>query len=435
VIEKLKNSKYFQFEKYYIWATFAFLIGQWIIIALTNVNIPAGDEWESLNADALPKGFSWEYVFSFLNEHRGIFTRLQNYLFFRFTDWNMSYQIHWNYVVFSCMVVFLIWFQKKYILGSTKGIWFLTFFLASPILVDNHNWAIQSFFHYCELFGILAIYFATREKVSAKDYWISALLAVCSTYAFAAGMFFAMVVVLVLAIRLWFEKGLSFQVKLVGALPIVLLILGMGAWFIGYHKPPGHPPLTWPYEWGFWYFFSNLISLGFGFKTSSAIIALISLGIVFVVMWKSIKSAFSFRQQYVSFAFFCALAVLGALGSIALSRVGFGIGQAKTSRYAELGILFVPCIGWLWWHLGKQSLKFAKYYKYFVWFICLGFAGDYSYSTYFRVHRERTESVECITNYYRGVNKTGDCPILYPGPIGERLDRAKQLQLSWVPKL
>lgn len=426
--------KFLENEKFYVGISLLFLLGQWIVIALTSVNVPAGDEWENLNPDAFPKGFTWSYVFSFLNEHRGIFTRLQNYFFYYFTDWNMVYQIHFNYVIFLAMIFFLFYFQKKYVLGATKGIWILLFFLGSPLLIDNHNWAIQSFFHYCELFGLIAVFFATRESLRKSDFWWAAFFAICSTYAFAAGMFFALVVLGVLGYRLVRDSKPSFSEILVKALPLVLMVGAMGAWFIGYHKPPGHPPLTWPYEWGFWYFFSNLISLGFGFKTSSAIIALLSLGIVGVVLWRSLKEAFSFQRPYVSFAFFASLAVLGAMASIALSRVGFGIGQAKTSRYAELGILLVPFIGWLWWRLGHTSVRFQKNYKYFIWFIFIGFAGDYSYEKYFRVGRERRESLECIASYYRGENKTGDCPILYPGPLGERLDRAKQLKMSWVPE-
>ena len=430
----IKKLKIFERESFYAGITLLFLLIQWVIIAMTSVNVPAGDEWENLNPDAFPRGFSWEYIFGFLNEHRGVFTRLQNYFFLRTTDWNMVYQIHFNYILFCAMVAFLYYFQKKYVVGATKSIWILLFFLASPIMVDNHNWAIQSFFHYCEMFGVLALYFATKEKLRDTDYWLAALFAIFSTYAFAAGMFFAGIVIGVLVYRLSVDKQKNVGNVVTRVLPMLVLVSAMGAWFIGYHKPPGHPPLTWPYEWDFWYFYSNLISLGFGFKTSNAIVALLSLGIVAVVLWYSWKEAFTFKKPYVSFAFFGSLAVLGALASIALSRVGFGIGQAKTSRYSELGILLVPFIGWLWWRLSLESPRFAKYHKYFIWFIIFGFIGDYSYSTYFHVASERKESLECIARYYRGENKTGDCPILYPGPIGERLDRAKQLKLSWVPE-
>jgi len=421
-------------EKFYTGMTCLFLFIQWIIIAVTSVNVPAGDEWENLNPDAFPNGLTWEYVFGFLNEHRGIFTRLQNYFFYWATDWNMVYQIHWNYIIFCGLVGFLYYFQKKYVVGATKGVWVLLFFLGSPIIVDNHNWAIQSFFHYCELFGVLSIYFATKESLRLKDYWLAAIFAVFSTYAFAAGMFFALVVLSVLVYRLIMDSKKTVANTLSRILPALVLISLMGAWFIGYHKPSAHPPLTWPHEWGFWYFFGNLISLGFGYKSSSAIIAMLALTIVVFILWKNLREAFTFKNRFVSYAFFGALAILGALASIALSRVGFGIGQAKTSRYSELAILLVPFIGWLFWRLAQQSPKYQRGFKYFIWFLFLGFAGDYSYGTYFRVASERRESLECIASYYRGENKTGDCPILYPGPLGERLDRAKQLKMSWVPE-
>jgi hypothetical protein len=441
--EVFKKLKFLEQEKFYVWMTALFLFVQGVIIAITTVNVPAGDEWDSLLPNALPAGFTWQYIFSFLNEHRGVFTRLQNYFFFRFTDWNMAYQIYFNYLVFCFMVGFLFYVEKKHVAKASKGVWVLLFFLASPLLVDNHNWAIQSFFHYCELFGLLAMYFATAEKLRLREYLLAAVFAVFSTYAFAAGMFFAFTVVVVLGYRLCqgfrtSSEGVASRESTVTtiakALTIVAMVLAMGAWFVGFHKNPAHPALVWPHQWEFWYFFANLISLGFGFKTSSAIIALIAMGIVFVVLWSSLKKAFTFEKQYVSFAFFTSVAVVGALASIALSRTGFGIGQAKTSRYAELGILFVPFIGWLWWTLAQGSARYQKSFKYFIWFVCLGFIGDYSYGTYFRVASERKESLECIRKYYHGQNPTALCPILYPGSIAGRLDTAKQLKLSWVPQ-
>jgi hypothetical protein len=222
----------------------------------------------------------------------------------------------------------------------------------------------------------------------------------------------------------WFLKLLS---------PLVIAAL-MAVWFVGFHKSPGHPPMVWPYRWEYWHFLANLVSLGFGYKTDLFIIAFLSLGIVVWVLWKNLKKAFSFQEQFISLGFFGSLAVMGALASVALSRTGFGIGQAKTSRYAELAFLLVPFVGWLWWSLAQQSERQIEYFKYFIWFVILGYIGDLSaYGTYFKVQQDRTVSLECIAQYYRGENKTGDCPILYPGPIGQMLDTAKRLKLSWVP--
>lgn len=432
MFEKVKKN--FENESFYFWATILFLVIQGVIIAITSVNIPAGDEWESLKPGALPSGFSWDYIFSFLNEHRGIFTRLQNYVFFELTGWNMIYQILFNYIVFCGLVLFLIYFQKKYIKDATKGIWVLLFFLTSPLIVDNHNWAIQSFFHYCELFGVLAIFYATREKISTSDFWLAALFAAFSTYAFAAGMFFGLTVLIVLAYRLWREPGAEIASKCFKVLSMMMLVGSMGAWFIGYHKNPAHPEFVWPYSLDFWYFFSNLVSLGFGYRTPNILIAFIALALVVTVLLRSLKNAFSFKQAYVSFAFFASVAILMALGSIALSRTGFGLGQAKTSRYSELGILFVPFIGWLWWRLAQESEFYRKNFKYLIWFICLGFIGNYSYGTYFRVQEDRLGAVKCIEKYYKGENPTGECPVLYPGSIAEQLDIAKKIKLSWVPE-
>lgn len=428
-----KNIKLPQQEKFYDWATLVFLLGQWIVIALTTVNIPFGDEWENLRPWALPKGFTFEYLFAFHNEHRIVFTKLLNYIFFYTTDWNIKYQVIFNYLIYASLVLFLISFQKKHISGATKGIWVLPFFLASPLIYENHSWAIQSVFHFCVLFGVLSIFYATREKIKNSDYWLSGILAVFSIYSLAAGLFFALITLFVLVYRLALSPKSPWWDVVLKGLAIFVLVGGTAMWFSGYQKQEGHPQFTWPYRPSFWYFYANLISLGFGFRSANGIIALGSLGVVALVLWKNLKRAFSFKQHYISLAFFASLAVLAAFGAITLARTEFGIGQAKTSRYAELGVLLVPFIGWLFWTLAQRSEKFQKGFKYFIWFICLGFAGDYSYSKYFSIQNVREEGLVCISKYYQGKNMHGDCPDIYPGPIGILLENAKKMSLSWVP--
>jgi hypothetical protein len=413
------------------------LFAQWIIIAITAVNLPAGDEWESLNAGALPDGFSLKYLFAFHNEHRIVFTKLLNYFFFYLTDWKLSYHVIFNYTLYISLVLFFLSFQKKAIPNSTKGLWVLPFFLTSPLLVDNHNWAIQSCFHFCILFGVLGIFFATRERLRSVHFWIAGLLGLFSMYSLAAGAFFTLTILFVLVYRLLIGLRKSLLEWTMKSVAVFALVAGIGAWFIGFHSPSDQPVFTWPYKLEFWYFYANLVSFGFGFKSVNFIIAALSLALVVFVLWKSLKEAFSFKQHYMSFGFFGSLAVLGAFVSIALARTGYGIGQAKTSRYAELGILLVLFIGWLLWTFAQKTStnkgQAQRLFKYFIWFIFIGFSGDYSYSKYFKVAEDRREGLACISKYYSGENKTGDCPVLYPGPLAERLEAAKKLKLSWVP--
>jgi len=431
----IKNNKWFQQESFYSWLIFTFLIGQGLLIAFTSVNIPAGDDWELLRSNGLINGFSLNYVFAFHNEHRIVFTKLLDYFFLNTTGLNFKYQIIFNYFIFSAIVLFIMSFQKKYISDATKGIWILPFFLVSPLIVDNHNWAIQSCFHFCILFGLLSIFLATKEELKLSNFWLAGLLALCSMYSLAAGIFIVFIVFCVLGYRTIFAGNITKTEFVFRLLALVSIVVGVGIWFIDLPHPEGHPPFTWPYHFEFWYFYANLISLGFGYKTSNFVVAFISLGIVVFILLKSYKKAFSFKNFYISFPFFGALAVLAAYASIALTRTGFGIGQAKTSRYGELGMFLVPFIGYLFWDLAKQSPRIQKGFKYFIWFVCLGFLGDYgSYLTYFEVENVRKEALICISGYYSGLNPTGDCPTIYPGPLKEMLDNAKKLNLSWVPE-
>lgn len=429
-----KRLKYFEKEAFYNWMTLLFLLGQWIIIAVTSVNVPAGDEWESLRENAFPNGFTWNYVFDFHNEHRIVFTKLLNFIFLYTTGWNIQYQVIFNYLIFCGLVGLIVHIQRKFIPMATKGIWCLPFFLASPLLVDNLNWAFQSQFHFFLVFGILSVFVVTRDTLRPIDAIASSLLALCAVYSFSAGMFFGAMIFTILCYRLFVLSQKNSATFYVGLLSLIILLSGIAGWFTGYHKPQGHPDFVFPYELDFWNFWANLVSLGFGYKSTNFIFAVASVLIVVVALVKNFKTAFSFKKRFVSIAFFSTLVILAILMSITLSRASYGIGQAKTSRYAEIGIFLMIFSGWLWWSMAKSSEAFAKLYKYFIWFVVIGFLGNYSYGTYFSVAEDRQAALICIGKYYSGENKTGDCPILYPAPISKFLDRAKALKLSWVPE-
>ncbi|MBK7962089.1 MAG: hypothetical protein IPK04_13365 [Bdellovibrionales bacterium] len=104
------------------------LLFQWVIIAITSVNVPQGDEWENLVEHGLPQGFSWKYLFAFHNEHRVVFTKLFNYIFLVTSDWNLKYQIIANYLVWSAVVLFLLYVQKNIFQMQLRdfGFWFFS---------------------------------------------------------------------------------------------------------------------------------------------------------------------------------------------------------------------------------------------------------------------------------------------------------------------
>lgn len=428
-------------QDFYTRITFFFLLVQGFIIWITTINIPHADEWENLVEHALPSGFNWQFIFAFHNEHRVVFTKLMNYLFLYISDWNLKFQILGNYFVWVMLVVFLMYVQKKYILNSTKGIWILIFFLSSPLLIENHTWGFQSCFHFYLLFGLLSIFTLIRSQANIEqrdsklglDFMVASLLALFSLYSFAAGMFFAAICLVMMVIKLLSIKRVSHANRALGLIALIMLCLGMGLWLVGYEKPMHHPSMMMPYKWAFWTFFTNLISLGFGYKTESIFIAFVAGGIVLFVLLKSWRKALQFREPFFVFAFFSSLALLGSILSMTLSRAGFGLGQAKVSRYSEVGVLLMLFVGWLLWDYCRVSQNRARIYKYFIWFVFLGFAGDYSYSRYFAISTERSGTIDCILKYYKGENPTAYCPSSYPGSLAGKLEVAKKMNLSWLP--
>lgn len=419
--------------EFYIKMTVVFLLAQWVVLITTAINIPLSDEWEYLRPDAFLSGFSWKHVFSFHNEHRNVFSNLWNYLFLHLTGWNLKIQAVVNYFFFCALVFFIMRMQNRLIQKTHVGLWIITFFLTSPFMYENHVSSFQSAFHFFLISGIAGIYLATQMELKSWHYLAASLCGLISIYSFGGGWFFGLTVFLILFYRLITQPEKIFSTITIRILVLLLLVGGMALWFVNYPQNNAHPAFAWPHTPEFWRFYTNLMSFGFGYKSKNDFFAIVAFGFCLYLMIKNFKEAFRFRQHYVSIAFFGALAILGVLASIALSRTGFGLGQSKVPRYGEIAIFLAIFLGWLGWRQVQESARFRKAFKFYVGFATIGFLSSYSYSGYFTVAKVRKAGVKCIQEYYQTREPDKICPTLYPRPISQFLENAEKLDLSWVP--
>ncbi len=128
--------------------------------------------------------------------------------------------------------------------------------------------------------------------------------------------------------------------------------------------------------------------------------------------------------------------VLGAvLALVAAGRAAFGAAQAKSSRYAEFGMVLVPLSAVSWGRLLRRDRRVRDAFLAALWAaLFAAFLNNWRFRDYRVEHAGRLKGVECVRAYYL---KGGDglCPVIYPAPLGARLEAARKLDAAFYRDL
>jgi hypothetical protein len=222
----------------------------------------------------------------------------------------------------------------------------------------------------------------------------------------------------------------------------VILVVGfLGSalllWLLDYRKPPYHPALALPHQWKFWSHFLNIVALGFGVdRVSNTLGAICILIVLAPVVGIILVNKRNLRVgQWRTLALM--LGVLGVLASIAAGRAGFGVEQAKDSRYFEVGMLLIPLslVSWSFLLQEKKLLRAGLIAG--LWIFCFQtFWNNWKeFRQYKRVAIQRKAGLTCLTAFYKG-DGDNNCPTLYPVPIPTQLlEGAKALNVSFYRRI
>jgi len=405
-----------------------------------SVDVPYRDEWDTLSADGLSANFSPDWLFRWHNEHRLVTTKLLVWVLYKFDGWNLATHQILNYLIFGLLLFTLgVWARKR---GAGLETWvivaFLTFLL-SPLINENHQMGYQSQIHFALLFFVGAIYFLFDERQSWPSIWLGSFMALLSIYSLSSGMATSAVLLLLFAaykasrLRGCTEPDQRGREQLQAVAGCVVIAVAMGLWSIGYHKAPDAGASALPYTAAFWEYFLNIVALGFGIQDLSVGDGLLCL----LVVLAPLVGDFVRRRGNLPAAswgvYAGILGILSVLAIIAVGRaIGFGIPQSKSSRYGEIGMLLVPMAAMAWSLFLHDRPKWKAGALTVLWVLC--FKTYYPTWSLFEVYQkqftERTAGLECVTLYYNGKGK-GKCKALYPGPIPDRLDIARKLDLSF----
>jgi ABC-2 type transport system permease protein len=398
-----------------------------------SLNIPFWDEWESFRAGALSWNLNISWLFAQHNEHRIIFTKLINWILYRLDGWNILTSIQLNMFLFGGLVFSLFIFTKKMDVRK-KIIWFYPF-LFSSLPIENFNWGFQSQFHLFLGFFILSAYFLFTKESSYKNLIIGAAFAAMSAFSFSAGVVAALSIFMVFGVREMFFRSPKLPLKKT-LFVLFIIAAAIGFWFgLGYSKPGGHPALSPIFNKNFLEYFFNIIALGFGITKISTFFGILCFGWIMIpiaVLIKNKKCTFSDTE----WGIIClTIGLLACLGSISMGRAGFGVEQAKSSRYSEIGIFLIPCSIMLWSFVLNTQKIFYDVFLTITWIaLCFSFRNFWNSEAYRIPFESRREGIECVKNYYFK-NGPDFCIQVYHSHFKEVLDRARELHVSFYQDL
>ncbi|HEV2859956.1 MAG TPA: hypothetical protein VGX48_03040 [Pyrinomonadaceae bacterium] len=405
------------------------------------VNVPFYDEWESFNPDQLPSGLSLRWLLAQHNEHRMATNKLLIWILYQVNGWDVAAHQVLNFIIYGAIVAFIVYLTTK--LAPETPDWVapcFAVFLLSTADIQNHVMAYQSAFHFWLLFCLVSAWALFHASQRTAVLAAGCAASVLSIYSLASGVVSSVVLLACFALfkgaRAYGSEDNARRRELLQLLLVTAAIGGVVAlWLWGYRKPAQHPPLAGPFSREFWDYFLNVLSFCFGVDAFSKAAGLVCLLVVLIpVCLPFLKGRTGWSPDRWA-ALATAACLLAVLASVAAGRAAFGAAQAKSSRYAEFGMVLVPLSAVSWASLLPSNRRMRNALLAVFWAaLFAAFFNNWRFRDYRVEHAARLKGVECVRSYYLA-GGDGLCPTLYPAPLGPRLDAAKRLDAAFYRDL
>ncbi len=321
---------------------FAWLAG---LVLKLGVNVPFWDEWAfipDLQKSAAGR-FGLADLWAQHNEHRLFFPRLIFLPVAHFTHWNLRSEMIVSLVLAAAIFVLVVALLRRTLSPYSRGLFLLSsvavgWFVFSPVQYQNWlwGWQVQWFLSNLAALGAIALLSSWPES---RRRWVGVACAIAAavvaSYSLASGL-----LVWMACLAVFVPKK-----RLRPYLPVWLAAAGVtvGAYLVGYHKPPQTPPLTALLHHPGAFIAYVLRYLGaplFGNNGYSAFVGGAIVGIFVATtafLAPRAPEAFSRAVAWVALGFYAMLsAALTGIG-----RVGFGVDQSEASRYTTTSTLFL----------------------------------------------------------------------------------------------
>lgn len=394
------------------------------------VNVPHMDEWDFFIAKYLSTNFSIKWLFDFHNEHRIVLTKLYTLILFRLNQLDISTQVILNFLFFIGMITSFVHILRKTTQVPLNLLWILFIPLLSPLLYENHLWGFQSQFHFFLFALIWSSYLFLRS--SGMGYILGAIVSVLGIYSFSLGVICAMVMCAMFLYKKYITTGTGKEFW-VGFAAVTITVISVLLWLTGFHKNPGHPDIIFPWDIRFCNYYINIVSLGFGVGGISFSKSLLSTFFAITVTALGLLKLKDKSKHGLWVPVTINVSILLALAFITTGRAGFGIEQAKSSRYAEISIfLFPTSLSILWVLLEKIHYLRAKYFVFVTALVILCFANNFNFSVYKGIKMSRIKGLKCIADFLDGKTERANCPNSYIADITEQVKVARDMGVSFT---
>lgn len=326
-------------------------------------NFPFFDDYDAI------LGFLKEYIlhpelnerlkllFSQHNEHRIVFDKLIILLQYYLLD-----QLNFKLFIFFgnlSLILTLFFLYKSFVF---KHRFHYIYLLPISIFFFNFRYYEISFWAMASIqnmwvisFVLLSLYFLFQKK--SYSIYLSMFFAMTGTYTSANGLavFFAGAFVLIL------NKDFFKNIKTI--LWFVFGIIMMICYFYDYEKPIGHPEIIEPLISAPLGFIGYIFAfLGSAFTEYEVLAICIGVALSLFIIYITIKKYY--KENPIIYSLIIFLLITSVL--TALTRFGFGINQALSSRYSICSVLLVVCC-----YLAFVSMVSRKLSILFLTIICL----------------------------------------------------------------
>jgi hypothetical protein len=316
-------------------------------LARYSVNVPFWDQWElvTIFEKSVNGTLGFADFFAQHNEHRILFPRLIMFTLATLTHWNTLYEVATN-VILACGIfgVFYVLLRRTFV--SKKLLYAVTFFVSlilfSPDQFENWMWGWQLQW-FANVLGLVVAVWALSswkpKKAPAFRLAFAILAAVFATYSLASGLF----VWIVCLPLLWFSKDLKKYMYVW----IVAGLITIWVHYIGYVDPAYHPSkllfLQQPLEFVkyFLVYMGRPLAIDFSLALATAVgyMGIIIAGFIFIFK----RYAGQLATPLLPWIAIGLYAIFAGL-STDISRLGFGVEQAYSSRYITLSCLLLIAI-------------------------------------------------------------------------------------------
>ena len=323
------------------------------------VNIPFGDDYDVILSYMNESGKDrLELLFAQHNEHRPVFTKIVSEITYQL--WG---QVDFRILVFIGNASLVALLYGLYLLFNKTGVPIL-YFLPVPYILfsirlwGNATWAMASIGnYYVLLFSLLCFCFFTPKGILSLA--LSMTFAILASLTSGSGLLVFPVLILWAIKRVWKSRarestqvsasgnGTKDTTRLIATLAVSFLVGYL--YFESYNKPGHHPSIV-----DAWLDPIASIAYFFGFLGSCIPYTLpaVLLGMTSFSSFCYLTYHKHYEKDPVLYSFAFLLIVMAA--AAAMSRSGFGLQQALSSRYAIVSVLLLISIYLLF--AGKKNL-------------------------------------------------------------------------------